>query len=414
MIPDTRPGCVPATLAARLPAAFMAVLVAALLASCTTSDTVATIGGDGGAGPGPACTGDALPALIDGAGNPVCAGERAAGVFRRALCACQEITINESLLADSFDSREGAYRPGGAGGHVATNGKLESTGPVEVTGDLTVTGDPGVRVRPTLTVTGDLRTPGILDGVTTAVTIGGSADVGGDVTLAELAVTGTLRVPAEATLAVSGTLTQGALERAPVDVAAPCPCDPADRLDVTGMVTAHAGANDNDAIGLDSAALSNFEVDTALALPCGRFFLDRVQSNQGNLTVTVTGHAALFIGEAITLGRSLTIDLAPGAELDLFIADHINVAGDLRIGAPAEPARTRVYVGGAGGINLSAARVLAANVYAPLIDMSFSAGAEIFGAAFVGRIVASGPMRIHHDSSVRGAASTCPAAPDSV
>jgi cytoskeletal protein CcmA (bactofilin family) len=387
------------------------VLLATLLASCTTSDTVATIGGDGSAGPGPACTGGTLPVLIDGAGSPVCAGELAARVFQRALCACQEITINDSLLADSFDSRDGAYRPGGVAGHVATNGKLESTGAVDVAGDLTVTGDPGIRVRPQLTVTGDLRTPGILDGVTTAATIGGSADIGGDVTLADLAVTGTLRVPAEATLAVSGTQSQGALERAPVDIAAPCPCDPADRLDVTGMVAAHAGANDNAAIGLDSATLSNFEVDTVLALPCGRFFLDRVQSNQGSLTVTVTGHAALFIGEAITRGRSRTSELASGAELDLFIADHINVAGDLRIGAPAEPARTRVYVGGAGGINLSAASVLAANVYAPLIDMSFSAGAEIFGAAFVGRIVASGAMRIHHDTSVHDAASTCPPTP---
>lgn len=385
----------------------LAGLLAGMLPACTTSDTVATIVGDGGVPPSPACTDGVLPQLVDSTGAAVCPGELAARVFGYALCACQELTINESLLADSFDSRDGAYVPGGTAGHVATNGKLESTGAVDVAGDLTATGDPGIRVRPMLTVSGDLRTPGILDGVSTAVTIGGDADVGGNVTLANLAVTGTLRVPAEATIAVSGTQTQGALERAPVDIAPPCPCDAAERIDVAGMVAAHAGANDNAAIGLDSASLSNFEVDTSLTLPCGRFFLDRIQSNQGSLTLTITGHAALFIGEAITLGRSLTIDLAPGGELDLFVADHINVAGDLRIGATGEPARTRLYVGGAGSVNVSAASVLAANLYAPLIDLSFSAGAEIFGAAFVGRIVASGPMRIHHDISVLDAAATC-------
>jgi hypothetical protein len=393
------------------PAAALAALPIALLAACTTPDTVATIVGDGGAVPGPACTGGALPLLLDSAGPPVCAGELAARVFQHALCACQEITINDSLLADSFDSRAGTYRPGGTAGHVSTNGKLESTGPIDVAGDLTATGDPGIRVSPMLTVSGDVRTPGILDGVAAAVTVGGDADVGGNVTLADLTVTGTLRVPPEATISISGAQFVGALERVPVAVAAPCACGEAERIDVAGMVTAHAGANDNAAIGLDPATLSDFEVDTTLELPCGRFFLDRVQSNQGNLTLTITGHAALFIGEAITLGRSLTIELAPGGELDLFIADHVNVAGDLRIGAAEQPARARLYVGGAGSINVSATSVLAANLYAPLIDLSFSAGAEIFGAAFVGRLVASGPMRVHHDTSVHDAASTCPTAP---
>lgn len=399
MIPGPRSRCV--------------LLIAALAVApaCTTADTVATITGDGGVPGGPDCAGGALPLLVDSAGTAVCAGELAASVFRHALCACQEITMNESLLADSFDSRDGAYAPGGVVGHVATNGKLESTGPVEVSGDVTATGAPGIRVRPTLTTTGDLRTPGILDGVSTAVTIGGDAEIGGNVTVADLAVGGTLRVPAEATIAVSGTQTQGALERAPVAVAPPCPCDEAERIDVAGMVAGHAGGNDNASIGLDPALLSDFEVDAALELPCGRFYLDRIQSNQGSLTITVTGHAALFVREAITLSRSLTIALAPGGELDLFVADHINVAGDLRIGATAEPARTRVYIGGAGSVNVSASSVLAANIYAPLIDLNFSAGAEIFGAAFVGRIVAAGPMRIHHDTRVHDAASACAPAP---
>ena len=387
------------------------------LAACTTTDTVATIAGDGGLGPdaladalAPGCTGDTPPRIVDPAGTPLCPAELAAGVFRHALCACQEISTNDVFAADSFDSREGPYVPGASGGthgDVATNGKLQSTGTFDVRGALTATGDPGIRVSPALTVTGSLATRGILDGAATTVTVGGDADVGSNITLADLTVTGTLRVPAEASIAVSGTQTVGALVREPVDVPLPCACDAPALIDVAGLVSTHAGDNDNAVIGLDPAALSNFAADTTIELPCGRFYLERVQSNEGSLTLAVTGHAALFIREAVTLGRSLTIDLASGGELDLFIADHINVAGDVRIGAPDTPARVRVYVGGAGAINMSATSVLAANLYAPLTDLSFSAGTEIFGAAFVGRLLTAGPVRIHYDTSVLDPASAC-------
>ena len=66
-----------------------------------------------------------------------------------------------------------------------------------------------------------------------------------------------------------------------------------------------------------------------------------------------------------------------------------------------------LYVGGAGAINMSATSVLAANLYAPLTDLSFSAGTEIFGAAFVGRLLTAGPVRIHYDTSVIDPASAC-------
>lgn len=391
------------------------------LTACTTPDTVASIAGDGGLSSdalpdtpdalAPSCTGDAPPRIVDPAGTPLCPAELAAGVFRHALCACQEISTNDVFAADSFDSREGPYSASAAGtrGDVATNGKLQSTGTFDVRGALTVTGDPGIRVSPALTVTGNLATRGILDGAATTVQIGGNADVGSNITLADLTVTSTLRVPVEASITVSGTQTAGALVREPVDVALPCACGAPALIDVAGLVATHAGDNDNAAIGLDPAALSNFAADTTLALPCGRFYLDRVQSNEGSLTLAVTGHAALFIREAVTLGRSLTIDLASEGELDLFIADHINVAGDVRIGAPDTPARVRVYVGGAGAINMSATSVLAANLYAPLTDLSFSAGTEIFGAAFVGRLLTAGPVRIHYDTSVLDPAPACAA-----
>lgn len=411
------------SLPGRAPGATGAIAVAMLAAgalapsACTTADTVAVVTGDPGADAASAvdapayCADDGPPLLLGGDSAPACAGELAAQVFRHALCACQEIGANHTFSADSFDSREGPYAIGGDRGHVATNGKLQANEAFDVRGDLTVTGDPGVTLGPGLTVSGDLRARGVLDGAAGAVAVAGDADVGGDVQVSDLTVAGTLRVPPEAALTVTGTQELGALVREPVDIPLPCACGPDELIDVAALVGAHAGDNDNDAIGLDPSALADFAADTTIELPCGRFFLDRIQSNEGSLTIDVTGRAALFIDQGVTLGRSLTVTLQPGGELDLFIADHINVAGDVRVGDPDAPARVRVYVGGAGAINMSASSVLSANVYAPLTDLSFSAGAEIFGAAFLGRLLTSGPVRIHHDVSVRDAAASCPVAP---
>lgn len=396
----------------------IAVVACALaLGACTTADTVAVVTGDPGADAAgsvdaPAyCADDGPPLVIGGDSAPTCAGALAAQVFRHALCACQEIGTNSTFSADSFDSRDGPYGSGGASGHVATNGKLQANDVFEVRGDLSVTGDPGITFGPELTVSGDLGARGILDGAAGTVVVAGDADVGGNVQVSDLTVSGTLRVPPEATLTVSGTQDLGALVREPVDVPLPCPCAPAELIDVAVLVEVHAGDNDNAAIGLDPAALADFAADTTIELPCGRFFLDRVQSEEGNLTIDVTGRAALFIDQGITLGRSLTVTLQPGGELDLFIADHINVAGDVRIGDPDAPSRVRAYVGGAGAINMSASSVLGANLYAPLTDLSFSADAELFGAAFLGRLLTSGPVRIHHDVSVRDAAASCSVVP---
>jgi hypothetical protein len=126
------------------------------------------------------------------------------------------------------------------------------------------------------------------------------------------------------------------------------------------------------------------------------------------VAIEVDGRVALFVGQAITLDRELTVALAAGAELDLFVAGNINAAGRVTIGDPEVPARVRVYAGGAGAIALSAASALGGNLYAPTSDLALSGGAELFGAVFVDRLIAAAPVEVHFDRAVRAAGDACP------
>ncbi|WP_428262394.1 DUF7305 domain-containing protein [Haliangium sp.] len=392
----------------RLPRAAPAWLLGAALAAsaCTTTDVIAVLG-DAGPSSGRAdyCPEPGPP--VRGDGGDTCPAELIASLFPRALCACAEITTDDTLTVDGFDSLDGPYAPGGPGGSVATNGKLQANGEVRVGEDLTVAGAEGAALATALTVGRDLASAGALSGPNAVVTVAGDAAVGGDVDLAELTVDGTMTLVDGAVLDVAAGERVTTLVRAPVDVAPACACADADLLDVVGLVEHQRLDNDNQDIGLDPAALANFGPDTTLELPCGRFFLDRVQSDTGSLTLSVTGRAALYIAEGITLGRSWTIALGPDAELDLFIANPVNVAGDLVLGDPAAPRRLRIYVGAGGSINLSGRSVLGANLYAPTVTLSLPADAELYGALFVDRLATSGPLEIHHDRAVLAPAA-CP------
>lgn len=359
--------------------------------------------GTGDAGPdrNAYCEGTGPPILVgDGAGaTDVCSGELAEQTFRHALCACQDFSASNDLTVDSL---------GATGGSVALNDKLEVNGIVDITGDLTAAGPMGVAGGATLTVGGSLASGGPLGRVGTAVTVGGDASVAGDVQLASLAVTGTLTLPDGALLDVAGATDVGAVVRAPVTVDPPCACGASDLVDIAGFVDAHRAFNHNADLGLDPDALIDFgAVPVTLDLPCGLYYLSFVQG-EGPLTIRADGRVALFVGEHITLQETFRVELAPGAELDLFIGTYLNTSGDVVFGSQTAPAKVRLYVGGVGAINLSAQSSFGGNLYAPRMDLALSAGAELYGAMFVNRVTTAGPLVIHYDETVEDAGATCP------
>lgn len=385
-----------------------------LLAACSARDIVAsnTGGPDGGAGA--YCSGSGPPILVgdgitngqgDGTPDDVCTGTIAVLTFVHALCTCEGYATSTRLTTDSFDSSMGPYTPGGSDGPVGLDGELQTADVVAVGGGLTVAGTAGASLLADLHVARALAIGGPL-GTGVAVTAGGDAQIAGNVDLASLDVAGTLTVPSGAT--INGAVTAGATVRAPVAVAPPCACQPKDLVDIGAFVAAHQADNDDAAIGLDPARLSGYAGDVALDLPCGIYYLGGVHGD-GALTLRVTGRVALLVDGDLAMTHPLTAELdTDDAELDLMIGGVLSSTSSIALGRADHPSRTRVYVGGAGTMNLSGDSQIAANLYAPLAALASSGGATVYGSLFVRRLDQSAPVTIHYDVDVLRADVACP------
>ncbi|MFP2924665.1 hypothetical protein ACLESO_05495 [Pyxidicoccus sp. 3LG] len=350
------------------------------------------------------CAGRGPPIVVGDTGASVCSGQLAERTFRHALCTCERLALSAPLETDAFRGSLGAYQPGGAGGDVGVNGSLVANDLVTVGGTLQVGGDGGIQLSRPLSVGGWLYSGGPLMGSTVSATVTGAARVRGDVGLASLTVGESLTVPPEYTL---GPVQAAEVLREPVDAVTPCACDAAAQVDVAALVAHHSVDNDNEAIGLDAAALENVEGERTLELPCGRFHLTRI-TGTGRATLVVRARTALFVSDAVDLGDSLTVDVRPPGELDLFIGGRVAVAGPFMLGTTEVPSRTRMYVAGSSVLALSAGSTLAGNVYAPGSLLSLSGNAEVFGSMFVRHVEASGAFRLHYDADVLDAGIECP------
>lgn len=390
-----------------------ALLALAVVAACDDQDIVA-IGAGAGVVP-TYCSGSSPVILLahgvavgdapGGSVNDICAGTVAVRTFPQALCTCEGYATSTALVTDSFDSAAGPYVPGGASGDVAINGELRSNAVLDIHGALIAAGAAGAALLADLHVARDLALGGPL-GTNIAVTAGGDARVAGNIELASLSVAGTLTYPATAT--ASGTITAGATSRAPVTVAPPCACDPAQLVDIAAFITRHATDNQDAVIGLAPTQLTDYRGDVSLDLPCGIYYVGPVRGD-GALAIRVTGRVALLIDGDLALKAPLTIELATDdAELDLMIGGILSSGQTVTIGAPAHPARTRVYIAGAGTIELSGDSQLGANLYAPRAALALSAQASVFGSLFVRRLDQAAPLTIHYDVDVRRADVACP------
>ncbi len=386
----------------------------ALVAGCASRDVVASSGLGSGSGVSGYCQGIGPPVLVgdgvsigDGDGNPdhVCTGTVAVRTFTRALCTCEGYATSTQLTTDSFDSASGPYVPGGTAGDVGVDGVLQTSAPMQIGGSLAVAGAAGASLLADLHVARDLAVGGPL-GTGVTVTAGGDAQLAGNVDLVALTVAGTLTVPAGATLA--GTITAGTTTRAPVAIASPCACGPADLVDIAAFVAGHAMDNDDAAIALAPDRLTGYTGDVSLDLPCGIYYVGAVHGS-GALALRITGRVALLVDGDLAMTAPLSVELATdGAELDLMIGGLLSSNHAIVVGRTDHPSRTRIYAGGSGTIDLSGDSQIAANVYAPKAAVALSATATIFGSLFVRRLDQAAPVTIHYDADVRRADVGCP------
>jgi hypothetical protein len=363
----------------------LACLVAVGAAACTTRDTIATQGGRPGedVGRDEYCAGSGPPVLIGGS----CTGDIAEEIFRHALCGCSSLQFGSELVTDGYDSRVAPYAAGGLGGDVASNVGLDGNRAIDIGGNVTISGAEGVEAGDRLDIAGDLECGGLLGRSSSAIGVDGSARVAGNIDVASLRVGGTLTTSPAATLT------------------APCACD---GIDVAAVVADHRAANHDAAIGLAPDQLANVAGDATLELPCGRFYLDRIQGNgPGTLTIAATGRTALFVGGNVTIGQSLVLDVRPGAELDLFVDGTLQVSGAVRLGDAAQPRALRIYVAAGGSLSLAGGSVVAGNLWAPRADLAAAGPLEVFGSLVVNRINSAAQVVLHYDRAVAFASDGC-------
>ena len=393
-----------------------ALVVAALcvVTACSSRDIVAS-GLDGPDRPPGYCQGSSPVILLahgitvgEGSASSlgdICTGTVAVRTFPHALCTCEGYATATKLQTDSFDSAAGPYAPGGTTGDVGIDGDLQTNDVVDVGGALAIAGPGGATLHADLHVAHDLDVGGPL-GTGVTVTGGGNAHLAGPINLAALSVAGTLTVPDGVALPMA--VTAGATVRGPVAIAPPCACGAAELVDVAGFVAAHTMDNQDAVIGLTPDRLTDYHGAVALDLPCGVYYVGPVRGD-GALTLRITGRVALLVDGDLALTAPFTVELATDdAELDLMIGGLLSSDHAVVIGRADHPARTRVYVGGAGTMNLSGDSQLAANLYAPRAAVALSGAATVFGSLFVRRLDQAAPIGIHYDVDVRRADVACP------
>lgn len=393
----------------------------------TTGDGAVTIGdgaigGDGGlAGDGGSPLEDPLSRFCSGEGSVVvvgasgeCAGELAESTFQFALCACDTITAQSTLSLDAFDSTQGAYGStlamGGVNilddGHLGTNGPLMMPGKLTVHGTAFIGGG-GLSVGAQSLITSTVYANGDAVQGMSSTTLGRNAFFNGDVS-GRFEIAGDLHVPPSATIS-QGTLDllSGAVVRTTIPSVRPCACGEAELLDV-GALTAFGRTHNDNAVNrvLTSTTWENGEGPNMISLPCGRYYITRIVTS-AQLVIRAEGRTVLFVDGDMTIGGSFNLELADGAEVDLFIKGSLSVGASARFGSPSAPSKVRTYVGGSGTIVLSASAVFGGNLYAPRADVVFDASSDLYGALFAKTADFSGSASIHFDSAIRSAGDSC-------
>ena len=330
-------------------------------------------------------------------GTDLCTGDLA-HLFRFAACACRSLAVSGKLTTDAFDSSADAgpaFTNGAsiaANGAVATNAHTSVGGSVWAAGQGLAGGTPAVTLKGDGTIAHDVQAGGpvAVDGI---YQVGGDVFADGDVTIqsGSLSVVGSVHQPAGAS--ATGVTAGGGIVNGPVQIAPPCDCS--NPIDVMSFVAAHKLTNDDAAAGLDATSLD--QPSSTVSLPCGQYYVDGITG--GAVALQIAGRVALFVDGDVSVTNGLRIDLAPGAELDLFVAGNVALQGTTSLGDVNAPARVRAYVGGSS-VTLSADATVGANVYAPNAVLQLASTFTMWGAVFAGDLQFSGDFTIHYDTSV--------------
>lgn len=357
------------------------------------------------------------PAKCDGGGPQIdidfeantdrrCLGNVAQRSFRWAICSCDDLQFGNKLKADAYDSTLGRYEPGGLGGSLGTNGQFNATDQTHVWGGTWTSSNRGIRFENKTTVELELHSGGDAH-FENDTTVAGNAYVEDDVTgQGPVDFDSTLHTPRTSQIS-SGANYSNYVETS-VDIPTVCKrCESPSRVPVDGIVADHSGTNnDNQAVGLDPAALQQPGDPTRLELPCGEYYLDGIDTDE-KLTIVATGRTALYIDGDVRAKNKVSIQPAPDAEFDVFIAGDAEFENDVAIGSPAYPTSMRFWVGGDRGWIADNKLDAGAYIYALPGGVTVKNKAEIFGGLYTQKLDAGNDVFVHYDRAILDAGKTC-------
>jgi hypothetical protein len=342
--------------------------------------------------------------LVGGA----CAGAVAESTFASALCSCEDTNVAGYLRTRSHREDDDA---GDLLANVGVNRDYLTTGYANVGGSFTVAGPRDVLFGGLLSAGQDLLLQPAAD-VAGVVDVGRDAWLNDDVrAFGRVAISRDLYVDGGAGFRGIALVDVGG-ERHTQDVAitTPCACGSGEIIDVAALVDEAREQNDNAAIGLDADELNALVgIGTALTLPGGRYYVNQI-GGIGGINLKVTGKTALFIGDDLLATGAFRIELAPDAEIDIFVRDNVLITGAALFGDRERPAATRVYVGGTGDVTVAGYAAFVGNLYAPTANILVGGVGQIYGSLFGKNINAAGFLSVGYDEAIQTTGKDCPPA----
>jgi len=354
------------------------------------------------------CEGSGSPVQVGAPGATRCAGRLAETIFRYGLCTCTDLGLAGFLRTDSYDSARGMMGRE-RGGAVGVNGNYTIVGYSEIGDTLSMAGAAPLRLVGAHNLDGDFNLGGPLEVIGT-VDVRRNSRVRGNITaIGPMRVRGDLTTQSGA-LALGVIRVDGRRSSSSVTVDPPCPCGPGEVFDVGAAVRDAQARNDNADARFDATRFNAVIGRQVTALPCGRFYAERV-AGLGSIELRVEGRTALFIGGDFDLGGFFDVQLGPRGELDVFIAGSVLGAGYLRMGGTSRPSGVRIYIGGDRGFTLLGASRFVGNVYAPRAPITIAGYMNLHGSLFAQAIRTGGDLDVHYDRSILRAGEDCPPEP---
>ncbi len=318
-------------------------------------------------------------------------------VFDHAVCLCGDLDTVGNGLTTKVRGTSGSWLGGQSLAHVGVNGQVDTMGNFIIGGLLDIGST--LTTRANLIVDGDLFAGGDANLLGNTI-LGDNAFFG-----AKLSGRGNMHVPGSIHVAgsmsyVGNMICDDVLTGMAFVAHSPCPCEPADLLDVAGMVAAQRGA--------EAIVLPTEFGNHSITLDSGNYYTDQPGLLAGNTIIQINGLVRIFIEADIeTIGNSI-FKLGPDGDLEIYVAGSVHTMGNFLLGTPfsflADARPIRLYIGGSGTVDLELEgnTILNAAVYAPQADLSFRGNLIVSGALFLNSLKGWGNVQVSYDSSLAG------------